>query len=452
MLLWVTIAYGQFADQNDFIFPNLNSPYSRFGLGDFIDQEFNHARGMAGLSAAMQTPHHLNLKNPASIAFLKSTVFEVGIGTRFSRLTTATEASNVWSGNLRYLALGFPLKNTVNEVLDRRESDFNWSMAFSLQPFSAVGYDLRSVTVLEGSADTTLNSLKGSGGTYRAQWTNAARYKNLALGLNLGYQFGNITRNRRFTFLDFGASSFATEFIDNYSTTGFFWELGAQYALKLKEKKVEKGAEEEGRRIIAGISGSGANTFSTESERLYFRDNLLTEIAQSPRPEIPEDTILFESGIAGEGRLPLQLTLGLTYEDINRLKLGMEYTFGNWSAYENDAAPANFNDTWRMAVGGEWIPDIDAYSGYLKKIRYRFGAFYNQDPRLVEGNQLKEFGVTLGLGFPLIKPRQETSFINFTVEAGRFGLSDDAIEETFVKMGLGFTLNDNSWFFKRKFN
>ena len=38
-------------------------------------------------------------------------------------------------------------------------------------------------------------------------------------------------------------------------------------------------------------------------------------------------------------------------------------------------------------------------------------------------------------------------------EAFEFGRLDtpDAIKENFVKMSLGFTLNDSSWFFKRKF-
>ena len=59
--------------------------------------------------------------------------------------------------------------------------------------------------------------------------------------------------------------------------------------------------------------------------------------------------------------------------------------------------------------------------------------------------------MTLGFGLPVVLPRQQLSFINFAVEAGQFGLADQ-LRENYVKIQVGFTLNDNTWFFKRKFN
>ena len=45
----------------------------------------------------------------------------------------------------------------------------------------------------------------------------------------------------------------------------------------------------------------------------------------------------------------------------------------------------------------------------------------------------------------------QVSFINTAFEFGRAGV-DGELEENFVRLTFGFTLNDNSWFFKRKFN
>jgi hypothetical protein len=84
----------------------------------------------------------------------------------------------------------------------------------------------------------------------------------------------------------------------------------------------------------------------------------------------------------------------------------------------------------------------------LKRVRYRIGGYYRDDPRLTD---LKDIGVSLGLGLPVILPRQQTSFVNIGFEYGKFGISD-SIEETYFRTTIGFTLNDNSWFFKRKFN
>jgi hypothetical protein len=77
--------------------------------------------------------------------------------------------------------------------------------------------------------------------------------------------------------------------------------------------------------------------------------------------------------------------------------------------------------------------------------------FYGTDPRTVNGQQLTEYGLTFGMGLPLVRPRQQTSYIDLAFEVGQFGLSE-AIRETYLQMTVGFTLNDNTWFFKRKFN
>ena len=70
---------------------------------------------------------------------------------------------------------------------------------------------------------------------------------------------------------------------------------------------------------------------------------------------------------------------------------------------------------------------------------------------MINGVQLEQYGFTLGLGMPVVAPRQTTSYIHLGIELGRFGTSD-VLQENYARINLGFTLNDNSWFFKRKFN
>jgi hypothetical protein len=79
------------------------------------------------------------------------------------------------------------------------------------------------------------------------------------------------------------------------------------------------------------------------------------------------------------------------------------------------------------------------------------GAYYRQDPRSVKGGtDLNDIGFTLGLGMPVIMPRQQTSFVNLALELGKLG-TDSPLEETYFRITAGFTLNDNTWFFKRRF-
>jgi hypothetical protein len=135
------------------------------------------------------------------------------------------------------------------------------------------------------------------------------------------------------------------------------------------------------------------------------------------------------------------------YQKLGKFRIGGEYQFQGWSSYENEAKPETLLDSRRIAFGGEYIPDISSYNNYLKRIRYRAGFYHRTDPRLKD---LAQYAVTFGFGLPVILPRQQTSFVNVAFEFGQYNTSD-AIKETFVKIALGFTLNDSSWFFKRRF-
>ena len=429
------------------IIPKRNSPYSRFGLGDPVTQYYAAQTGMAGMPAAFHNHSRSNLVNPAALAWMRFTAFEVGISARRSALADGqTGASTeLWSGNLRNLTLAFPLRNSINQVVDRRRAKFNWGMAFSLQPYTEVGYNVEVEEPLGAgdseNGDTYLNSLKGTGGTYRLVWGNGFRYENLSVGFTVGYLFGQITNSRRVSLGNVApGASYASEFLDEISVRGLTWSAGAQYKWVLERDEETNFAEKS---ITFGAYGNSATSFNTKTDQFYARDN--RAIAQA------QDTLVFNDNAENTGQLPSQFGFGAMYEEMNKIRLGVDASFTNWSQYENGAKPETLANAYRFAAGAEWIPDIESYNNYLQKIRYRLGLFYGTDPRTVNGQQLSEYGLSLGIGLPLVRPRQQTSFIDLALEVGQFGLPE-AVRDTYIQMTVGFTLNDNTWFFKRKFN
>lgn len=434
------IAWGSIA-QNTNIVPKINSPFSRFGLGDLVDQYYAAQGGMAGLSAAFNDPYHLNILNPASLTQLQATAFEVGIDAKYSSLDGGGATEGIWSGNLSYLALGFPLINPINEVLDRKNSDIGLGMAFSLQPYSNVGYNIITSTD-DPDVGLVTNYLKGAGGTYRLNWSNGFSYKDVAVGVTLGYQFGKLTNSRLVTF-DSLALAYATEFLDETSISGFVWNVGVQYTYKFMKPGRNGEPEPTGQQITVGAYGNNSTSFNTSSDRFAERYSLAFAA---------QDTIFNEVDVEQKGTLPASFTIGISYEDRNKLRLGAEFGIQNWSEYTNEAkSEDNLQDTWRVAFGGEYIPNHLSYNNYFERVRYRLGFAYSQDPRTFNDEQLTRMGITFGMGFPIILPRQRTSFVNLSLEAGRLGI-EDVLTENYIKMTLGFTLNDNTWFFKRKFN
>jgi len=430
-------AFGLYAQ------PKINSPYSRIGLGEIENENLAPLRGMGNLGAAFNHPLYLNFVNPAAAANLKSTAFEVGIHSEYASLSGNGSSEGVWSGNLTYVALGFPLINSLNRVLDRDRSPWSIGMGFNLRPYSVVGYNIVTSEFLP-ETDTVRYNFEGDGGTYQLLWNTAAKYRNFSFGGNLGFLFGKISRDHSVIFEDI-AASYADIFTDEVSVSGITWRLGVQYTHRFVKYDADGKAERYPRWLKFGIYGNSATNINTNSSSLDRRFNSTYSAL---------DTISNVVDLEGEGTLPAEFGLGVIYGRTDKWQVGIDFRYTGWEAYEIAALDPNLtlNNTFKISLGGEIIPSVNSYNNYGKRIRYRFGVFYRQDPReTLASGQLNNYGATVGFGLPVILPRQQKSFVNFAFEIGRLG-ADTGLSSTYGRLTLGFTLNDDSWFYKRKFN
>ncbi len=439
--------------------PKINSPYSRIGLGDLSNQNFGAINGMADISSAFQDPFHLNFRNPASLSFLNSTAFEVGLNARYGKLESQDSDIKNWSGNLSYMALGFPTKNLESRILDRDRSPFFWGMGFELQPYSLVGYDVSTIDI-HPDVDTINYSYQGRGGTYQILWGNGVRYKNFAVGANIGFLFGTIDNDQVVQFINLD-EPYRDLFESETNVRGFVWNFGAQY-----HKVFTKGASEDARakdlpQLTLGAWGHANHNIDLRVSQATRRfNNDYSSGAGSAIDTIHAGTYvdsLFST------KLPSEFGVGAMFRFVKRkkdgrnsqYKIGVDFSSAAWSKYVNESRRnEKMDDTYRIAVGGEML--LDNSTGYVKnyasRIRYRAGFFYGKDPRIAENNtSLTNYGITLGLGLPIII-NKETSFLNFAFELGQLGGDDLALKDTYGKLTLGITFNDSNWFKKRKFN
>jgi hypothetical protein len=421
-----------------------NSPYSRYGIGDLFPQYFANQAGIAGQTAAFHDPFHLNPSNPASFAFLNATSLETAFYGKYSQYKDDKNLLDVWSGNLSYLALGFTLRSPINEVLDKQKSPWKLGMGLSITPNSLVGYNITTLDTID--TGTVRNRFFGSGGTYRFTWSNGIRYKRTALGVNLGWIFGKMGYESETDFEDKPLPAYVDNFRDDIRTNGFVWNIGGQHDFVLKY--AEKTRETPSEWITLGFTAEGNHTLNLSSDkfRLRSRGRLPNGKYQNP------DTLLNVSGIDQELILPAGFTVGIQYGKGNKIKIGGQFGYEKWSSYKNDARPNDkMRDIFSVSGGFEFTPDAYSFNRYLRRVRYRLGAYYRQDPRIIALNsEINDVGLTLGFGFPLILPRQQASFINTAFEFGRLG-AGTKIVENYARITVGFTLNDNSWFYKRRF-
>lgn len=426
--------------------PKFNSPYSRFGIGDIAANYFANQAGWGGQTAAFHDPYHLNLANPASFAYLRATALETGIFTKYSQYSSASASQNEWNGNLAYLALGFTLKSPINEVLDKNKSPWNHAMGISLTPYARVGYNIDQRDTLPNLEDVE-QEFTGSGGLFRLAWTGATKYKNTALGLNLGWVFGKSTYANNTRFYDTSSVQLPT-FQDNFrqdlAANGFVWNAGIQHDFVLERSENDKTIPT--RWITFGLSGNGQYQLNAYEDRYQIRSRGQT----SSGGFSVADTLFSSVDQRRQITLPSTFSFGIQYVKANKLKVGAQAVMENWSDYSNEARPETLRNTFAFSGGVEYTPDYSSYNRFMKRIRYRAGFYYRQDPRTVSGTNFNDNGITLGVGLPVVLPRQQASFVNLALEIGKIG-ADSPLEETYFRFTAGFTLNDNTWFFKRRF-
>jgi hypothetical protein len=431
-LLGATVSFAQ---------PKQNSPYSRYGLGDPVSQLYANQAGFGGQTMASHDPFHLNMVNPASLAHLRTTALEVGLVGKYSQYATESSNYNAFTGNLAYLGLGFTLKSPINEVLDRDKSPWRAGMGINVAPATVVGYDLVVIDTLPGLGAIS-NSFQGNGGTYRVEWGGAAQYKHTAFGAKLGWTFGK-SEYATNTFVSDTFPTFQTNFRDDVRLRGLALKLGLQHDFILQYAEDRETPQ---RWVTVGLTTELPHQLRATADQLRLRSRGRNDNGTYNNA----DTLLRNFDRRVDVNMPGSFGIGVQYVKANKFKIGGQYDFSGWSRYANPIRPETFRNTHSASVGVEYIADYASYNRYLKRVAVRFGTYWRQDPRSVNGAPIDDIGLSLGAGFPLILPRQQTSFINLAAEIGRLG-ANTPIAETYYRLTVGFTLNDNTWFYKRRF-
>src|SRR5699024_5335171 len=131
--------------------------------------------------------------------------------------------------------------------------------------------------------------------------------------------------------------------------------------------------------------------------------------------------------------------------------IGLEYENIGTPNYNNTTFNANnviFKKANIYRLGGFYIPNFND-NNYLNRVTYRAGVRYQESGLNINNQDIKEFGMSFGLGLPA---GPYLSHFNIGAEYGQRGTtSAGLVKENFVNIFIGLTFNDK-WFNKRKFN
>lgn len=401
-----------------------SSPYSQFGLGDLKGSLLPQNRAMGGLSMGIRKPglyDNINLANPASYSTLQLTTFDVGASLDIRQLSKAgITGQRQVNSTLSHINFGIP----VNRFS---------ALSFGLVPYSDLGYQF----VNSGLVDTTkVNYIYGGeGGVSKAYLGYGFRInKNLSLGFNFAYLFGSLKQTRAFEFVNGYSTAFNSRTQYNNSVGGMSYDLGLQYSADISSKT----------KFILGYTGNSGHSLNSKNNTVttrYRKDVLGDELAAA-------DSTFFAEGAKSKITMPLTHTAGFAFEKSNEWLFGADFSYSKWSDYREGAINPGLRDSYGLAVGGQFTPDMNSINSYFKVIDYRLGFKYDKTFVKIGNEDINQYGLTFGFGFPL--PRNRSSFykINLAAELGQRGTDkNNLVRDRYFNIHLGFTLNDK-WFQK----
>lgn len=378
------------------------TPYSQYGYGTIDDNATGNQRAMGSTGIGMRNNLQINMMNPASYTAIDSLtfMFDFSIDYKASWLNENGNSAQSQSGGLNYFAMQFRLGKTV-------------AASIGLTPISHVQYTYGN-EIANGSY-TRL----GEGGISQAYLGVAYQpWKWVSLGVNLGYLFGKIDNN--------------TLVATQPSTGGYYKSLsvndvrlqaGIQFPVRINDKH---------NFVLGATYTLGKPTYGT----------VLAYATHS-------DTTTFK--MKDYYSMPHCFGAGASYTYDERLTVAIDARYDKWEDAKfynpNTGNYERMCDRMRFSGGAEYQPKLLS-SSYFDYIRYRIGGFYERSYIMVGNNNVREFGVTCGLGFPL---RSDKSILNISLEySHRNGYPNKLLSEDHLAIVVSMTFNE-MWFWQRKF-
>lgn len=410
----------------------VQSPYSKFGVGNLKSASLPNLRGMGGISTGVFRSgyiNNINMQNPASYASINLTTLDIGMAGAFSTVKSNDLTEKDFNASLSHVAMAFPVSQKS-------------ALSIGILPYSELGYNFKNT----GQIGTSAENIKdvdylytGEGGLSKAYIGYGIQFgDSFRVGANVEYLFGNLIQSRSTEFLnDPGALNARTQ-VKN-SVHGFNYSYGAQYEIKLNRKTS----------LTLGYSGSSSSKLDSELNQYA---TIYTKNASGDESSAI-DTLSAIEGATSSLKIPLVHNFGFTLQKEGKWLVGADFRTGKWSKMTIGGANQNLQDTYGVSVGGQFTPDISAINGYFKRVDYRLGFTYDKTYVQMNNQDVKQMAVTFGLGLPLASYARSSFYkMNVAAEIGKRGkVANGMIQEGYVNLSLGFMLNDK-WFQRFKFD
>lgn len=404
------------------------TPYSIFGVGDLSQQGSSYNRAMGGVGIATRNKKYINYLNPAAVTARDSLSFMADMSLQqTNKIISQGDLKTVNNTfNINDIAISFPLYKSS-------------AMLLGISPYSSTGYGYSSRLDdpnIVGNTGEAVYYSGGSGDIYQLfADAGVTFWKRLSLGVEGKFLFGSLDKQNIFKFANPGYSNISSGY--SIMLRGGTAKLGVQY-----EQPV-------GDRLTIG---AGA-TYSFKSNlRGYIEDyKYAAGTSQSDTLKFVRDTL---ANSPGRVNIPSEFGIGLSLNSADRWRAEVNYTRSDWTKSGMDKVPGmavegasvfstSVAESYR--AGFEIVPNINDIRYYYRRVAYRAGLYYEKAYYALDGNQIRNYGLTVGASLPVFR---YYNAVNLSMDLGqRASLSGNMIRERYVNFTIGFNFFD-IWFRK----
>jgi hypothetical protein len=402
----------------------VNSPYSRFNLGALQPAGSFRSLGMGRVGIAQRDNVSVYFTNPASYSSIDTTSFLFDFGLDYGRNYILGSSMKFSSDDISFhhLIIGLPLAKHLG-------------LAAGILPMSSGYYNITSsVTSADPGYDPNVGGYSefhvGTGGIYKLFLGSGFQLgKHFSAGVNLTYLSGKLTRTNQFVFSDF-SNSFHNNSTESLELNGLGSDFGIQYTTSFKNNYF----------INIGASLSSQGNYGTKYSQFSFKYSAFNV----------SDTITYISDNNAKTFIPQTLSVGVAFGKKNKFTTGIDFTATKWSASKIPGSTGYAADTRTLLFGGEFIPEKFSNYSYISRVEYRIGGHIGDNYLIINGEQVKEYGASIGLGIPLPRTQSKANiYLDFTRKSG--SLATSIHTENYLTAGISLNFYD-FWFVKRKYD
>ena len=421
-LFFILMGGASFAQDTDAL--GTYTPYSLFGVGELEKQGTSFNKGMGGIGIGVRDNRYINYLNPASITARDTLAFMLDFGLNQKNFYSSDgESKSAFNtANMQNMMFTAPIYKKSAFIV-------------GITPYSNIGYKFRkNETDIETVAKYGDIAYEKYGHGSISQFFIGAATNigdHFSVGAEMLYYFGKLTRNSNVIFVtDYSLRDIETGW--DYKVNAMSGRVGAQYF-----NTIGKNTE-----LTLGATYRSATDLDGDYNRF------IKAVSKSNQT----DTIKMESTPGYKVEVPSELGLGFSLRKADKWMVGFDYVMQDWKgSHFGDTPGVDFKASTSNSfkLGLEYIPNRYDIRYYLKRVTYRFGAYYDETYLNIGGNQVNAAGITFGMSMPVFR---WYNAITWSVDLGQRGaLDNNMVRERYVQFNINLNLHD-MWFIKRKYN